>query len=422
MSPSRRDLLKLAGLTLVTPLWPVPRVVARALAAPGAADVKFLLVFLRGGYDAANVVAPVGSDFYYDARPTLALPRPDATNPQAALPLAAPGEAVHWGLHPALKDTLLPLWHRGELAFVPFAGTDDLSRSHFETQDSVEAGLPLAGTGRARPAAGSGFLNRLATVLGGAAAPVAFTDGLPVAMTGEVEVPNVSLRGTGKPPFDDRQMQVLLSMYKGTRFEALITEGFQLRKAVAEEADLMAAAAAASEAQAANRRALTATGFELEARRMAALLRDRFNLAFIDVGGWDTHVNQGGAQGALANLLASLGQGLAGFADQLENTWSRTVVVVVSEFGRTFRENGTRGTDHGHGSVYWVLGGGVHGGRFVGEQIAVAPQTLNQGRDFPVLTDYRALLGGLFQSLYGLDAARLERVFPGAAPKDLGLV
>jgi uncharacterized protein (DUF1501 family) len=211
-------------------------------------------------------------------------------------------------------------------------------------------------------------------------------------------------------------------MYKGTRFEALITEGFQLRKAVAEEADLMAAAAAASEAQAANRRALTATGFELEARRMAALLRDRFNLAFIDVGGWDTHVNQGGAQGALANLLASLGQGLAGFADQLENTWNRTVVVVVSEFGRTFRENGTRGTDHGHGSVYWVLGGGVRGGRFVGEQMAVTPQTLNQGRDFPVLTDYRALLGGLFQSLYGLDAARLERVFPGAAPKDLGLV
>jgi uncharacterized protein (DUF1501 family) len=422
MSPSRRDLLKLAGLTLVTPPWSMPRVVARALAAPGAADVKFLLVFLRGGYDAANVVAPVGSDFYYDARPTLALARPDAANPQAALPLAAPGEAVHWGLHPALKDTLLPLWRAGELAFVPFAGTDDLSRSHFETQDSVEAGLPLSEPGRPRPAAGSGFLNRLATVLGGAAAPVAFTDGLPVVMSGEVEVPNVSLRGTGKPSFDDRQMQVLLSMYKGTRFEGLITEGFDLRKAVAEEADQMAAAAAASEAQAANRRALTATGFELEARRMAALLRDRFNLAFIDVGGWDTHVNQGGAQGALATLLTSLGQGLAGFADQLENTWRRTVVVVVSEFGRTFRENGTRGTDHGHGSVYWVLGGGVHGGRFVGDQVAVTPQTLNQSRDFPVLTDYRALLGGLFQSLYGLDAARLNRVFPGATPKDLGLV
>ena len=98
-------------------------------------------------------------------------------------------------------------------------------------------------------------------------------------------------------------------------------------------------------------------GFELEARRMAGLMRDKFNIGFIDVGGWDTHVNQGNAQGQLANLLTSLGQGLAGFADQMGPAWNRTVVFVLSEFGRTFRENGTRGTDHGHGSVHWVLGG-----------------------------------------------------------------
>ena len=125
----------------------------------------------------------------------------------------------------------------------------------------------------------------------------------------------------------------------------------------------------AGEMLAANRNAITARGFELEARRMAGLMRDKFNVAFIDVGGWDTHVNQGNAQGQLANLLTSLGQGLAGFADEMGAAWNSTVVVVLSEFGRTFRENGTRGTDHGHGSVYWVLGGAVHGGRMAGEEV-----------------------------------------------------
>jgi uncharacterized protein (DUF1501 family) len=113
---------------------------------------------------------------------------------------------------------------------------------------------------------------------------------------------------------------------------------------------------------------------------------------------------------------------LAGFADQMGAAWSHTVVVVISEFGRTFRENGTRGTDHGHGSVYWVLGGGLQGGRLVGEQTAVAAQTLNQNRDFPVLTEYRALLGGIFKRMYALDSGRLARVFPNAATKDLGLL
>jgi uncharacterized protein (DUF1501 family) len=174
--------------------------------------------------------------------------------------------------------------------------------------------------------------------------------------------------------------------------------------------------------QAANRNAISATGFELEARRMAGLMKEKFNVAFIDVGGWDTHVNQGGAQGQLANLLTSLGQGLAGFADQMGSAWSRTVVVVLSEFGRTFRENGTHGTDHGHGTVYWVLGGAVQGGRLAGEQVGVTPQTLNQNRDFPVLTDYRRLLSGLFKRIYLLDAERLERVFPRVVPLELNLV
>jgi uncharacterized protein (DUF1501 family) len=419
---SRRDILKLALAGAAHPLLPVRGIVSQAFAAPGAADARFLLVFLRGGYDAANVVIPVGSDFYYEVRPTIALPRPDAANPNAAISLAGPDESLVWGLHPALRDSMLPLWKKRQLAFVPFAGTDDLTRRHFETQDSMESGMPVAAPGSTPRAYGSGFLNRLAAGLDAGAAPVAFTDGLPTVMTGDVAVPNVSLKGTGRTPFDARQVGLLSRMYEGTRFAPLIAEGFDLRKTVAEQAELMAAGGTTGEMQAANRNALTAKGFELEARRMAGLMKDTFNIGFIDVGGWDTHVNQGSAQGQLATLLTSLGQGLAGFAEQMGPAWSRTVVFVLSEFGRTFRENGTHGTDHGHGSVHWVLGGLVQGGRLAGEQTAVTPQSLNQSRDYPVLTEYRAMLGGIFRRMYSLDQARLARVFPNTVPRDLGLL
>ena len=426
MAISRRDALKIALVGGLHPLLPLRGIVSQVFAAPGAADAKFLLVFLRGGYDAANVVIPVGSDFYYESRPTIALPKPDPANPNAAISLARPDEAPIWGLHPALKLTMLPLWQKGQLLFVPFAGSEDLTRSHFETQDSLESGMPVAKPGVAPQSYGSGFLNRLAASMDGAAEPVSFTDGLPTVMKGDVIVPNVSLKGTGRPAFDERQMKLLSSMYAGTRFEPLIAEGFELRKTVAEQADAMArgdaGGAMSAEMIAANRNAITARGFELEARRMAGLMRDRFNVGFIDVGGWDTHVNQGNAQGQLATLLTSLGQGLAGFAEQMGPAWSQTVVVVLSEFGRTFRENGTRGTDHGHGSVYWVLGGSIHGGRIAGEQVAVQPKTLNQNRDLPVLTEYRAMLGGIFRRMYSLDTARLQRVFPNTVPIDLNMM
>ncbi|HSI59491.1 MAG TPA: DUF1501 domain-containing protein [Ideonella sp.] len=454
----RRDWLKrtAAGLALGTaPLF------SRAYAAPGAQDARFLLVFLRGAYDATNVLIPAGSDFYYESRKKIAIRKPVATgepaDPRAALSLAAAapkgaGAAAaraigDWALHPALGGSMLPLWQRGELAFVPFAGSSDLSRSHFETQDSLEAGLALPGdavapTDRARSAAlrGSGFLNRLAAALGARGEPVAFTDGLPLALSGGLTVPNVSLKGTGRTPFDERQTRLLAQMYQGTRFEAAIAEGFELRQTVAQEAEAMQrrnAALAASapegemamamagrmqEMQAASRRALSAKGFELEARRMAALMRERYNIGFIDVGGWDTHVNQGGAQGQLANLLDNLGRGLAGFAEESGESWDKTVVVVVSEFGRTFRENGTGGTDHGHGTAYWVAGGAVCGGRIAGEQVGVTPQTLNQGRDWPVLNDNRALLGGLFKRLYGLSDTALAEVLPGATARDFALL
>jgi uncharacterized protein (DUF1501 family) len=440
----RREWLKTmggAGLALT-----LPATMSRVYALPTQADARFLLVFLRGAYDATSVLVPAGSDFYYASRPNIAIRRPvpagGERDPAAAIALAPAFAADSgrrgigdWALHPALAETMLPLWNQQQLAFVPFAGTNDMSRSHFETQDSIESGASGTGDDRHDAASlrGSGFLNRLAQSMGGRAAPVAFTDGLPLVLSGSQDVPNVSLKGTGRTPFDARQTRALAQMYRGTRFESLIDEGFELRQTVAEQAQAMQArtamaggtdtmAARMQDMQAANRRSLSARGFEVEARRMAGLMRDKFNLGFVDVGGWDTHSNQGAAQGQLANLLDNLGRGLAGFAQEMGPAWGKTTVVVVSEFGRTFRENGSRGTDHGHGTVYWVAGGAVRGGRIAGEQVAVEAGTLNQNRDYPVRNEYRAVLSGIFRRLYGLDDARLAQVFPGARAVDLGLV
>ena len=377
-------------------------------ASPGTPRV--LLVFLRGAYDAANLLVPVSSSDYYEQRPTLAIGRP-GSGPDAALALDA-----DWGLAPALADTMLPLYLRQQLAFVPFAGTDDTSRSHFETQDSIELGQPLSGSRNFR----SGFMNRLAAVLGSHDA-IAFTDRLPLTFQGDAVVPNLALRGMGNGSIDARQSQSIAAMYRGTPLAGAVADGFAVRDEAAR--DIAGASGnMGAEMLAASRNAITAKGFEGEARRIARLMRERYHLGFVDVGGWDTHVGQGAATGLLAGRLGELGKGLAAYADEMGPAWQDSTVVVVSEFGRTFRENGSRGTDHGHGTVYWVLGGAVRGGRVAGDQVRVANATLFQNRDYPVLNEYRAVLGGLFGRLYGLSAAQNERVFPGVTAKDVGLV
>jgi uncharacterized protein (DUF1501 family) len=389
----------------------------RTWAAPAgsAIDSRLLVVFLRGGYDACNVLVPIASPFYAEARPHLAIARP-GTSADAALELTA-----DWGLAPALRETLHPRMRAGELAFVPFAGTHDLSRSHFETQDRIEHGLPLPGEAPAgavaRGDAGSGFLNRLALVLGtrldADRRVMAFTDRLPIALQGARVVPNAGLSRIRPGGLDARQAALVERMYAGTALESRVREGLATQAEVARDLS--------DEMTKASRDAVSAKGFQAEAGRIAGLMREDVRIGFVDIGGWDTHVAQGGASGALATRLADLGQGLDAFARAMGPAWSRTVVVVVSEFGRTFRENGNRGTDHGHGTAYWVMGGGVRGG-IRGEQVALAPATLAEGRDWPVLNEYRAVLGGLFRRMYGLDATQLARVFPGTTPQDLQLV
>jgi len=398
---NRRQFLLAAAATAAAPLFTYS---GRLFAAPANAP-RLLLVFLRGGYDCNNLLVPCGSDFYYESRPTIAIARPDAANANSAIALDS-----QWGLNPVLRDSLYPLWQRKQLAFVPFAGTDDMSRSHFETQDNIESGEPTGQRSDYR----SGFLARLSGSL--ASVPsIAFTDALPLSFQGGgKDIPNISLRGVAKPAFDERQSAILADMYKGTTLAAAATDGLELRQKVSKDLQ--------DEMMKANRGATTAKNFAAETQRIATMMRDQYRLGFVDVGGWDTHVNQGGANGALANNLSNLGQGLAAYADTLGDEWNNTVVVVVSEFGRTFRENGNKGTDHGHGTVYWVLGGRVRGGRIAGEQVAVNAQNLLQNRDYPVLNNYRDVLGGLFARTWGLSPSQLQSVFPGAKPRDLQLV
>lgn len=210
---NRRDLLKALALL---PSSAMLGLSSQVMAAP-ATQNRLLLVFLRGGYDASNLLVPTSSNFYYEARPNIAIARPGSI-PDAALALNA-----DWGLHPALRDTIYPMFQQGEAAFIPFAGTDDLTRSHFETQDSIEMGQPLNGSRNFH----SGFLNRLAKVLGnnGKVSAMSFTDQLPLAMQGQAHIANTALRNVSKANVDQRQRDLIMQMYANTSLSQAVKDG-----------------------------------------------------------------------------------------------------------------------------------------------------------------------------------------------------
>jgi uncharacterized protein (DUF1501 family) len=401
---NRRAFLQAAALAAAATPW-------RVWALPAASQPRLLVVMLRGAYDATSVVVPYSAPFYYAARPTLAIAAPAADNPAAALELGG-----GYGLHPALAASIYPLYQARQALFVPFSGSQDTSRSHFQAQDMLELGQDPHDHGGLNYT--SGFLNRLVGVLQGRGmGGIAFTRSLTPVFKGALEIPNVTVQGARHAPMNARRSAILQRLYQGQPLENYVDEGMATRQQVSSLLE--------TEMVNASRGAVKAAGFSQTARTIASLMRDKpaYGIGFVDVGGWDTHVNQGGAEGMLANNLHNLGDGLAQFADTLGTTaWRNTVVVVVSEFGRTFRENGNRGTDHGHGSAMWLLGGGISGGKLAGEQLALNETSLNQNRDLPVLNDYRAVLGNLLQRLYGLNVTQVQQVFPGVRVRDFSLV
>jgi uncharacterized protein (DUF1501 family) len=392
----RRDLLRLSAGSAVLPFF--------ARAATEERTERFVTVFLRGAVDGLNTVVPSSEEAYYDYRPTIAVPRPGT--PGGALPLDD-----RFALHPALSD-VLPLWKTGQLAFIHAAGSPDPTRSHFDAQRYIETGTP------GQDDTTDGWMNRLLGVLPGPHGPaeaVGIGAVLPRILRGRVPVANLPLgpRAAAPMPIDRPQIAAAFDrLYSGTgAIDTAYREGRVARTELI--ADLRA------EKEVADNGAPSPAGFSARAERLAELLvRDpRIRLAFADLGGWDTHVNQGSDTGGLANRLRALGTGLSALARGLGAAWTDTVVLVISEFGRTAHENGNAGTDHGHGNVIWVMGGRIAGGgRVYGEWPGLAEAQLYQRRDLAVTTDFRSVIAAVLERHLHLKDAELATVFPQAPP------
>ena len=389
---NRRDfLLSAAAATLPAAAW-------AATAAGGSA--RLIVVMLRGAVDGLNVVIPYGDPAYREARPTIAVAAPGETD--GALDLDG-----HFALHPAL-ESLMPLWRAKQLAFVHASGSPDPTRSHFDAQLFIESGTP------GRRTTEDGWMNRLLAEMPGPHGPadaIAIGPTLPQILKGRIAAANLPLGPSAKRELPIDRPEVAAAFDKLYTGEDPISRTYRLGRTARAElrADMP------PEQEMADGGAPPANSLPAQARRLAYMIVQdrRIRLAFTALGGWDTHVNQGGAKGQLANRLRPLGEGISVLAGGLGGDWSETVVVVISEFGRTVHENGNGGTDHGHGNAIWVAGGRVHGGRVYGEWPGLTPANLYQGRDLAVTTDYRSVLATIASRHLRLADRELQQVFPG---------
>ncbi|MBH9552033.1 DUF1501 domain-containing protein [Inhella gelatinilytica] len=380
-----------------------------APARAGTASPRWVVVLLRGAVDGLSVCAPYGDPHYAADRPSIALPAPGQD--QGLIDLDG-----RFGLHPALAP-LAPLWAQGELGFVHACGAPTSSRSHFEAQDELEAGTPgVKTTATGWMARLMGDAGRVRAVYTAPARPKLLTGGAGAVAALPGPRP-ASQPAAGNPRAQTLREGLDLLYAQDPRYAQAWAEARQGREQVnaALEAGMGGMNAMAAEMQAADRGAPGAGTFPATARRLAQVMRADASVQFAvaELGGWDTHARQGAAQGALAGRLGALAEGLAVLARELGPLWRDTVVTVVSEFGRTVRENGTGGTDHGHGNALWLLGGAVQGGRVGGEWPGLEPSARFEGRDLAITTDYRAVMAGVAARHLGLADARLTALFPG---------
>ncbi len=438
---SRRQLLQALGIGLALGASALPSVWAQA-APQGARRLgqgRLVVVFLRGAYDGLSAFVPYADADYYAMRPNIAIAAPDGSA-QTAIKLDNT-----FALHPALAP-LMPLWQQGVLGFVPAAGLPAPNRSHFDAQYQME----IAQSGKT--SAASGWLNKLAA-LDTTPTAMGVGEANPAILAGEAKVKLIprgqAAERTGVLA-NEKTRQALMDLYAGndklseafrqgagSRLQSaqeLTTEkmGADDRRSTAMRENTRAAEqsmnrkldrdgtpanAQAQNAQmrAASNGAADPVGLQLDAQHLGTLMRSDRSLAigFLSAGGWDTHANQGNASGQLANNLGNLGRAIA----QLRQDFSEPgdVVIVMSEFGRTSAENGTRGTDHGFGNALWLIGSHVNGGRWHGQWTGLARGNLNEARDLPAHHDYRAVLAQVLRGTFGLPDSALASVLPGAA-------
>lgn len=432
----RRQLLGLGALSALSLAAGMPRVWAQAVPASrqGLDGGRLVVVFLRGAYDGLSAFVPYADNDYYAMRPNIGIAAPDGTT-QTARKLDKT-----FALHPALSP-LIPLWQQGVLSFVPAAGLPAPNRSHFDAQYQME----IAQSGKTSSA--PGWLNNaaaLAKPTAGSAAALGVGEANPAILGGQAAVRLIprgqSAERTGVLA-NDRTRQALLDLYAGDdKLSEAFRQGAGSRMQSAQELTVQKAERAEKMAQdsrrmadksldrdgtPANPQAQTAqmlaasngaadpVGLQLDAQHLGTLMRNdrRLRLGFLSAGGWDTHANQGAVNGQLANNFGNLARGIA----QLRQDFSEAgdVIVVMSEFGRTSAENGTRGTDHGFGNAMWLIGNRVAGGRWHGQWTGLARGNLNEGRDLPAHHDYRAVLAQVLRGTFAFGDAQLASVLPG---------
>ena len=444
----RRSLLGLGalsalGLSSVSPrVWAQPAPRGSKSVAGGS---RLVVVFLRGAYDGLSAFVPYADADYYAIRPNIAIATPDGTA-QTALRLDNT-----FALHPALS-ALLPLWQQGVLGFVPAAGLPVPNRSHFDAQYQMEIARP------GKTSSSPGWLNTVAELEersghsldasgNGSAVAIGVGEANPVILGGPAAVKLIP-RGQAAEKTgvlaNDKTRQALLDLYGGNdslsiAFRQGANSRMQSAQELASERGLADAnreitmppaqqripdrsmdrdgapanlQMRSAQMVAASNGAPDPVGLQLDAQHLGTLMRNdrRLRLGFLSAGGWDTHASQGAATGQLANNLGNLARGIA----QLRQVFAESgdVIVVMSEFGRTSAENGTRGTDHGFGNALWLVGNNVAGGRWHGEWTGLANGNLNEGRDLPAHHDYRAVLAQVLRRTFALGDSQLARVLP----------
>lgn len=387
---------------------------------------KLIVVLLRGGVDGLNVIAPYGDNRYKQIRPTIGMSRSSGL-------LDLDG---YWGMHPSLAP-LSPLWANHSLAFVHACGSPDKTRSHFDAQDYMESGVPGV------KSTSTGWMNRLVGQLptkNSALQAISIGPVLPRIFAGPTTVATIEKSGgngkgkgggaAGKRIGRRFQGQsagdvpgVFSAMYGGRNDD--LSKAFASGRSARNKVDSIMTEAAAEpqesmeamtkEQIAANRGALTPKSTPEFGKQLATLFTKdpTVQVAFIDFGGWDTHVREGAEQGQLANLLQPLAGGLADLVRGLGAVYNNTTIVVMSEFGRTARENGNGGTDHGHGNAMWLMGGAVPGSKVYGRFGGLADNQLNEARDLPTSTDFRAVMSAVVSSRLGLSTKQMATIFPG---------
>jgi len=420
----RRAFVKSGALALVT-MGLSPRFLRRTafgMELPGAAKGRTLIcLFQRGAADALNVVVPHGESSYYALRPRIAIPRPSARLGEAQAALDLDG---FFGLHPSLAP-LKPLWDRGLLAPIHAVGSPSTTRSHFDAQDYMESGTPDV---KSTP---DGWLNRYLATKGTCeecashgsvrTSPfqaVAMTDQTPRILEGSAPAVAMTSLDAFAVRAGGSSAEQIEALYRTGTADVVHASGSEMFEAVK-----MLRAANPQRYQPENGADYPRSQFGQRLREIAQLIKANvgMEIAFADVGGWDTHVNQGGATGQLANRLSDFAQSISALATDLGDRMENVVILTMSEFGRMARENGNGGTDHGHAGAMFAIGGPVKGGKVHGKWPGLAPEQLYEGRDLALTTDFRAVFSEI--AARHLGAAKLDVVFPGySASGTVGLL